>query len=252
MAVNSSDLEILKSFLSFPLNSTTEIFAKFKELPGSIHKKNPEISQEEFVYIPGKRKDRVLLVAHADTVWHGYSDESSKQTITVVKSPAGKHLVQRSNHNVGIGADDRAGCAILWLLKDSGHSLLILDGEEGGRIGSNFLANDFPELFDEINQHQFALQFDRRNAQDYKVYKLPVTEDFHQFIQDQTGFKDAGKSASTDICTLCRDICGANLSIGYFNEHNPDEDIIINDWQNTLNISRKILKENCPKFPLQK
>ena len=40
----------------------------------------------------------------------------------------------------GIGADDRAGCAMLWLLRDSGHSLLILDGEEHGQVGAAFFA----------------------------------------------------------------------------------------------------------------
>ena len=39
-------------------------------------------------------------------------------------------------YDEGIGADDRAGCAILWLLKDSGHSLLVTNGEE---IGCNRL-----------------------------------------------------------------------------------------------------------------
>jgi hypothetical protein len=62
-------------------------------------------------------------------------------------------VFQSANRIRGIGADDRAGCAILWLLKDLGHSLLITDGEEKGGIGSKWLMNDTEnaDIAEEIN-----------------------------------------------------------------------------------------------------
>lgn len=158
--------------------------------------------------------------------------------------------ISGENRAFGIGADDRAGCAILWLLRDMGHSLLILNGEESGQQGANYLKNECPSLFKEINQHNFALQFDRRNATDYKVYYLPVSQEFHQYIQQKTGYTEPNRSSCTDICTLCQDICGANLSIGYYNEHDSSEYLNVEEWYHTLSITRKMLAKRCPKFPM--
>ena len=111
-----------------------------------------------------------MLVAHADTVWDElYEKKPASQRLISSRNSAGQLTLSGKNKKYGIGADDRAGCAILWLLRDTGHSLLILNGEESGQQGANYLKNECPDLFKEINQHHFALQFDRRNASDYKV-----------------------------------------------------------------------------------
>ena len=55
--------KLLYDFLNIPLDSGDEIFERFATLPGAISGvgKNP---LERYVYIPGTRKDRVVLVAH--------------------------------------------------------------------------------------------------------------------------------------------------------------------------------------------
>ena len=220
----------------------------------------------------GAREDRVTLVAHADTVFtgkrslYGYGgfydlqldDESpafrprqidTRQGIasSIVN---GQEIIHGTNPNVGIGADDRAGCAILWLLQNSGHNLLITDAEEIGRIGAKYLMREHPAIIDEINKSRFAVEFDRRGADDYKCYEIPVEDEFKKYIEAKTGFKDAGTFSVTDISELCKDICGVNLSTGYYNEHTPRETLNVNQWLNTLNLIRNMLAEKIPTFSL--
>ena len=157
------------------------------------------------------------------------------------------------NNLIGIGADDRGGCAILWELRNSGHSLLITDGEEHGKKGSNYLINNFPEIAKKIKKHQFLIQFDRRNGADSKYYNVG-TKRFKKFIsQHAINFSDPLDPGSTDICVLCNKsrICGVNLSIGYYNEHTHNEIINIKEWQNTLEIVKNLIEINeLPKFRL--
>ncbi|MBQ7154307.1 MAG: hypothetical protein IJR85_01990 [Synergistaceae bacterium] len=234
-----TDKEALEKFLSYDMSTAEEVFEKFLTLPNS--RRCEHIDYTYCVYVPGSRKDRVLLVAHADTVFY-------------VK---GRHKVifedgvyRSGDSDGGIGADDRAGCAILWQLRESGHSLLITNDEEIGCEGSHTIQERNPELFAELNNHSYILQFDRRNATDYKVYDIPVSEEFMKFIEDNTGYKEADKASSTDIRILCDKVCGANLSVGYYLEHTGQEHIVYDEWLNTLNVARKLLAPPQKRFPL--
>jgi len=224
------DKQVVEEFLAFPLEGTDDIFEKFSTLPGVIRKCG-EKPKEQFLYVPGKRSDRAVLAAHADTVWDAAYEETRAR---------------------GLGADDRAGCAMLWLLKDSGHSLLILDGEEHGAQGSEFLKREYPELFAEINAHSFIVQLDRRGSSDYKFYKLPVSQEFRTYIETETGYHDAGTESRTDIVVLCEDVCGVNLSVGYYDEHGPDESFVYEEWAHTLEILRTMLCKKLRRYPLMK
>ncbi len=109
-----TERETLEMFLNYDLSSPKEVLDKFMTLEDARYYEYQDYPS--CVYVPDKRKDRVLLVAHADTLF----------------GLRGKHKVildgdvyRSSEYDEGIGADDRAGCAILWLLKDSGHSLLV-------------------------------------------------------------------------------------------------------------------------------
>lgn len=141
-----TDRETLEMFLNYDLSSPDEVLEKFRTLYDARYYEYQDYPS--CVYVPGKRKDRVLLVAHADTVF----------------GLRGKHKVildgdiyRSGDYDEGIGADDRAGCAILWLLKDSGHSLLVTNGEEIGCVGSHDIRDIHKELFEELNNHQYIL-----------------------------------------------------------------------------------------------
>jgi len=236
-----NDTAILLEFLKMPLGSSDEVFEKFTTIPEVIHR-GSEI--ERFLYARGKRANKVLLVAHADTYWDQHYSKKSNQPF-VLSDING--IIR--NVNGGLGADDRAGCAILWLLKDMGHSILITDGEEGGKCGSNWLMNENQDIADEINNnHQFVIQLDRKNGKDFKCYSVG-TDEFRKYVIQVTGYSEPDRDASTDIVTLCRRITGVNLSIGYRNEHSEDEKLILHEWQHTLNVCRKWLHEDeLPNF----
>lgn len=235
--------KILEHFLSLPLNDPEAVLSEFQQLSGS--KYYPPTSKEctdSFVYIPGARNDRVLIVAHSDTVfdWHGGATKFIIEEGTYFSA----------NKNAGIGADDRAGCAILWLLRDMGHSILITNGEECGSISAGRIATELPSLYDEINAHSYIVEFDRRHATDYKTYNIHVSREFISFIEGATGYTDAGKNSSTDITRLCGEICGVNFSVGYYYEHTPDECLVFAEWMNTLEVARNMLEGKQEKFPL--
>ena len=252
-------LDTLMRFLSFRLENSQTILSIFSELDGAIA--HCDGNKNNFVYIPGKRSDRVVLIAHADTVWDEYYFRESYSYITqnfLDKLPSLKHvpiyngqiIYQKGSKDWGLGADDRAGCALLWLFRNSGHSLLITDGEEHGQSGSYHLIKNYKEIAEELNNHRYMIQFDRRGSSDYKTYYLAVSKEFRHYIEMHTSFQDAGKSSRTDIVTLCKKICGVNLSIGYYNEHTEQEYLSFSNWMNTYLIVKNMLENEQPFFPL--
>lgn len=237
-------VDVLKSFLAMPLYHSEGVFEKFLGLQPHIYRQNPDNSLQRFLFIEGTRPDRVVLVAHADTYFderYGYP----RVTHELVERDG--IIYSKNEGNVGLGADDRAGCAILWLLRASGHSLLITDGEEKGCIGSKWLMDEHADIADKLNAHRFMIQVDRRNANDFKCYSVG-SEEFRSYIAAQTGYLEPDRNARTDIVLLCRRICGVNFSIGYYDEHNPEERIVISEWLRTFNMLQEFLSKEMPAF----
>ena len=236
------DERVLERFLDMPVSSPDRIFEIFGKLDGAVEKKGE--GKQRYLYVPGTRKDRCLLLAHADTFFdtaYGYAPMEHE----VIR---GEGRYYGNSDLCSMGADDRCGCAMLWLLRKSGHSLLILDGEEHGQVGANFLKDSDPELMDEINAHSFMLQLDRRNSSDYRVYDLPVTDEFRKYVEAETDYALAEGKGRTDIIPLCRDICAVNLSVGYYNEHTPQEYVTIDEWKHTLELVRKMLAKELKQY----
>lgn len=243
----------LTNLINFMLCSNDGVHNNFwKNIKGAY---SDGTNNERFTYIQGKRKDKVLLVAHADTVWPGV------RVMPIVKNgeiiSGYKEPIEVKNEygvitkkKIGIGADDRAGCAALWHLKNLGHSLLITSGEENHLKGSKYLMrSDWWK--NEINSHQFIIQFDRANKNDLVFYDVG-TKDFVEYMVEKTGYKPE-RGISTDIRELCKDICGVNISIGYYNQHKENEKLVLSEYFNTLAIIKKLLsQENIPRFELDK
>jgi hypothetical protein len=150
---NGNHLNVLKSFLEIPLGSADGVFDRFLEIPGAIYRGE---GLNRFLYVRGSRGNKVLFVAHADTYWdreYGY-DPGPTNEISIEDGE-----IRAVNEEFGLGADDRAGCAMLWLLKDLGHSLLVTNGEELKQQGAKWLQSDNKDIYDEINHdHQFVIQ----------------------------------------------------------------------------------------------
>ncbi len=246
MEDRKKEMDVLVDFINIPINSDEQVFEKFN-LPNAIMRKGKR-KFEQFVYIRGSRQNKVLLVAHADTVWdkkwEKYSNARSEYEID-------GNVIKSVSHHFGIGADDRAGCAMLWLLKDMGHSLLITTGEEKGQLGSHWImeAPENNDIRDEIqNNHQFVVQLDRQNGNEFKCYTVG-TDDFRNYVSEKTGYTEPDRDRRTDIVVLCDKITGVNLSIGYYNEHHPNEYINIKEWHNTYQMLKNwISDDNLPRF----
>ena len=152
--VAGMDEKVLREFLEMPLESTDAVFQKFLDLKieGRIHEKGKGDFQE-FLYIPGSRSDRVLLVAHADTYWDARWPQNIGMILPAKEVIWRDHLdesIDFVNKNGGLGADDRAGCAMLYLLRKTGHSILVTNGEEHGTVGSKWLKEKHPKVFSEL------------------------------------------------------------------------------------------------------
>jgi len=244
--------KVLLNFLNQPLNSSDGIFEIFGTIPNAkIYKgKRPG---EKFLFIKGNRPDACTLVAHADTV---FEIEGKHEIIE-----DGDYF-RSNNPNYGIGADDRAGCAMLWLLKDLGHHILVCDYEESTHkdafvncTGSKFLMREYRDVAEIINFSSFVFEFDRRLAfetrrEHYTCYNISVTQEFRNFIEKNTGFIDDDNKGYTDIIELCTDICGANICVGYSNAHTTKEQISISAFQNTFNKMNILLSRKLKRFAL--
>jgi len=241
-----NEKEILKCFLEYPIWTSKPIFDKFKTIGNYIFRENSEYGKERFLFINGKKAKKVVLVAHADTFFDEYYGWEPQNHIVDIEDD---FFVGRTEEGerIALGADDRAGCAIIWALKDYGHSILITDGEEYEMSGSNWLMEENTDIAKIINQHQFMIQFDRRNSQDFKCYTVG-NKKFRAFIKNKTKYREPDRTSYTDISTLCDKICGVNFSVGYYHEHTNNEKINYIEWANTLYMARKLLAGDLPRF----
>lgn len=174
---------------------------------------------DDFIYAEGTIP--VLLVAHYDTV--------------LDRPP--RFIEQKdgvlSGRN-GLGADDRAGVyAICEIIKNHHCHVLFTGGEEIGCVGAKAFTQS--GLKPEVN---YIIELDRRGDND-AVYYEGGNEEFEAFITEH-GWKTA-YGTFTDICELAPYIgtAAVNLSIGYQNEHRPNE-----------SLDTRVLNENIKRVPL--
>lgn len=237
------DFMLLTEFLNYPLRSGDEVVERFEGVKKAVTKRT---AAEKMVYIPGKRKDRVLMVAHADTAWDR----------TRIKEAPFEHKVvfrggffRSETENAGIGANDRAGCSIIWLLKDLGHSILIIDGKKKSPESCSFLEKEFPEIIEELNEtHQFVVKFDGSKGHSFKCSKGRA-EKFRDYIAEETGFAESGYVKRNSDDNFYGKICKTHLSMGLYSKNRSFEKLNYIQWEDTLNMSRKwLVQKDLPKF----
>jgi len=224
-----------------------EVVAKFLKLPGAIRNKEPGF---KWVYIPGKRPDRVLCVAHADTV---HEDKPINDLLWIgdvccrIGGQSGGGWGKGAVASGPLGADDRAGCALMYDLWDGSHSLLVTTGEERGLVGARAAVQDIKK---ELEKHQFAVQVDRRGDRQAVFYDVG-TDKFKAFITSTLSKFDFEnkpwrefEGSSTDIRHICGEIllCGVNLSAGFWHEHSDGEMLLLGAWMHTRTVLKKLLK----------
>jgi len=230
-------LSLTRRFLTAPERKVIQTFAS---LPGAVLLHVP--NELPGVFVPGSLpvERRACLVAHTDTVWddapiglnrHGYRFTSS-------------------NAKLGIGADDRAGCAALWALRRLGHSLLVVPGEERGCIGSRAVSKRYPDL---LTEHALAIQFDRRGSSDLVFYDGEPEPLLSMLGPYFPGYSEEMGSFS-DVSVLCPayGIAGCNISIGFDHEHTASESLDVRAWMRTVDNARSFLRGPAlPKTPYE-
>ena len=238
--------EVLEMFLNKSVTSSRSVMREFSKLEGAIV--HLPRKRGGFVYVPGTREDRVLLVARADTVWDAaFNHYRFPRQKVVFKNGC----YASASGETGIGANNRAGCALLYLLHDLGHSILVLDRQEFGfYLGVYELWANYHDLFDEMNRHRYMIEFDLEGADKLKYYDMPTSLAFSNYIAEGFGYQEVlsdGKH-STDICQLAHSICGVNVSAGYCNQSTPREKLDYNQWLNTYTKARELLSKEQPHF----
>ena len=224
-----------KRLASFMEASEQEIVSLFQTIPNA-QTLSTYSTKKPIIYVPGTRKDRVLLVAHNDTVF----DKPAKVM------QVGTWLMS-AQAGVGIGADDRAGVCALWMLRKLGHSLLIVPDEEVGCLGSTYAAENYADL---LKDHSFMIQFDRAGATDL-VYYDSETKEFEKYLETHFYPYSYAPGSFTDIVELmpALDVAGVNISIGYYNQHTAKESINILEFIQTVYLSMHLLRqEKIPAF----
>ena len=241
--------ELIETFLKLPLGGTDEIFTLFSSLPGAVYHEG-EGSLQRFVYVPGTRKDRVLLTAHADTFW----DERYGAKPMEPDEPKFRMGIYFSgSFEHGIGADDRAGCAMLWALRDSGHSLLLTDGEEKGKHGARYLRKHHKKLFRDINRtHRMILTLDAPGSGCYLVDQVDCSKKFCSYLQENLQVVPGIMHGGSDLEILCKRLCGANLGVGYMIPHVHTEMLMVQGWNWMYRALFDFLQEDHPRFTVSK
>ncbi|MBO4467855.1 MAG: hypothetical protein J5766_01005 [Clostridia bacterium] len=235
--------EALLSFLSEPLSETDGIFSRFSQLPGAVYVEGKKPNQR-YLFVPGKNENPVLLTAHVDTVW----DKNYKGVDRPADFDIKESYVVSKREKVGIGADDRAGCAALWLLRDSGNSLLLIDGEENSHIGASFLTKN-RKLLKRINDHAFIMSFDLWGKDGYMFHAVKNPKCFADLL-DSAGYNRHKEDGGSDIFYLCKKAAGVNVSIGYQNEHKATETVSIEDFYHCVCLAENLLKSVDRKYKI--
>lgn len=247
----SKEKELLTRFLVAP---EQQVFDLFTALPGAIFDEHLN-----YCYIEGKREDRILLVAHADTVrtraiadpgadvrWLGDVAVGLNHCMFALDARPGYHGSQWNG--AAIGADDRAGCAMMYDLFDGQHSVLITSGEETGLTGAK---SAVAQIGDKLKKHVFAVEVDRQGDRQMVFYDVS-TDAFEEYVLARFSHHDIEgapwkkeRGSSSDIKYICGElrICGVNLAAGYIDQHTGNEALYLGAWLHTRAALKRFLKE---------
>ena len=237
-------LNVLREFLHCDYDSQT-VFDKFLAVKkeGDVFHENKTYGKRRFWYRPATRKNAVLLVAHADVKTPIDMPENHVIVLETSEEFVNNNLI------APLGGDDRCGCALIYLFRNSGHGLLVTDGEERGLCGAHELVENCPEIFEEINRTcNFFIELDRRGDKHYKFYDQ-VPWAFSNYIEDQTGWLEDTGFGLTDISVICKEHPGVNLTVGYHEAHSTRERVVKSEWMNTVYLLQDWLSEKMlPRF----
>jgi hypothetical protein len=142
----------------------------------------------------------------------------------------------------GLGADDRAGVAIILDLIADGFKphLIFTTKEEKGGTGAQALIRKHHTC--PFHNLKYLIELDRHGKDDCVFYDCENPE-FVEYVQT-FGFS-LNIGTFTDISIICPvwKIAGVNLSVGYEDEHSKGEHLFVRHFYNTIEKVKKMLED---------
>lgn len=202
------------------------------------------ISNDGFLYVKGE--DHVCLTAHMDTTPNvEYGKRKVVKDFYEKTTKDGKHIISSPE---GIGGDDRCGVYMILKILETTTlrpSIVFCEDEEIGCVGSEKFSKS--KFINDLEDMYFIIELDRRGSKDIVFYD-DDNEEFHKFVKEVTNYNIEIGSCSdiSNICPECKR-SGVNLSCGYYNEHHYYEYVILEEMENTLNTTIKLINEGLKK-----
>ena len=190
---------------------------------------NVETDDEHYLYL--RREDsEYLLNAHFDTVADG-----SFKYLSVADS-------KLSNLNGVLGADDRAGCFMIYDLLNNKElppfDILFTNYEESGGAGVKAFLED--DIFDYGRLKAF-IGLDRRGAKHYVAYQ-DLAPEIKEYLKSFGLTSKYGSTSDIRKLTDALKIPSFNLAVGYYNEHTAREYLDLQEFRDAITTVRKILQ----------
>lgn len=258
MIMNKRKPEIeqwLVKFLTVPTNKMVEellrpLFNQYLRkthefLTNTKFEKNP---QKHWVWIRTKENwtEHETLVAHIDTV-SDYDTAPSANDLLILTPGNTLVLDEKADAKIKcLGADDRAGVAMIWQLVKSivskqekvDFNLFFPSGEEVGTQGTR----EFLRIYKETFKTPYMLEFDRRGNDivGYDNGNISFMDDLEQAFDKATA-----TGTFSDIAVFQRElkILSANISVGYKHEHTRSEELNLDTWYATFEKLKELIAD---------
>lgn len=209
------------------------------------------ISEDGFLFAKGTFP--VLLVAHMDTV----HKELPKKIV---------YADGKMSSPQGIGGDDRCGCYMIGeIIKNFDCSVLFCEDEESGMIGAGKFVDFVKDMKSSEEEHDeadiknvygitskdlqfnYIIELDRKGSEDAVFYDCDNPE-FEEFITESGDWKSAWGSFS-DISEVAPALGAAavNLSCGYYNAHTTNEYIVLDELEESILKTMRLLEKTKPE-----
>ncbi len=180
-------------------------------------------------YILAEGELPVCLVAHLDTV------EKKPPTDIYFDKEQGVMWSPQL-----LGADDRAGVYAIIQIIEAGYKphVIFTTDEEIGAVGAQALVTQKPDC--PLENLKAIFQLDRRGSDDCVFYDCD-NPDFTKYVES-FGFKEAyGSFSDISIIAPAWGVAAANLSVGYYDEHQKIETLKVRELGKTIERVKKIL-----------
>lgn len=231
--MNKNDLEL---FITIAKMNQTTLLKSMVKLLKQYYSKNKIRATSKYILCEGEIDTPIMLTAHMDTVF---------------KSPP-KHIYYDKEQHImwspeGLGADDRAGVFAIVKILQAGYrpTICLTTDEEKGSLGAEKMLIDIPHNPFEL---KYIIELDRRGENDCVFYGCN-NEKFIDFVE-KFGFLTNWGTFS-DISSICPfwEVAGANLSVGYENEHSKTEFLNTEALYLTIQKVKNMLNEkDAPYF----